>query len=241
MDTNFLTVHGFCPICEKSRSFHSKYDWLRDHLLCQGCGSIPRERALMHITATLYPQWRNLRIHESSPVNRGASKKLAAEARQYTPTQFSKKLALGAYHPLKRWRNEDLETQTFADESFDLVVTQDVFEHLFNPDAAFNEIARTLRPGGAHIFSVPIVNGRDQPSTVRAVRHPDGNIEHYAKPEYHGNPIDQSGSLVTIDWGYDIVDRIKASSGLDTEIYLLDALHLGIRAELLEILVTRKN
>ena len=61
------------------------------------------------------------------------------------------------------------------------------------------------------------------------------------KLEYQGNPIDQSGSLVTVDWGYDIVDRIKASSGLATEIYLLDADHLGIRAELLEILVTRKK
>lgn len=181
----------------------------------------------------LEPSLRHRQVPDSSSLaNAGEQSGVAQSKRAKNP---------GAYHPIKLWRDEDLEAQSFAVESFDLVVTQDVFEHLFNPDAAFDEIARTIRPGGAHIFSVPIVNGRDQPSTVRAVRHPDGNIEHYAKPEYHGNPIDQSGSLVTIDWGYDIVDRIKASSGLDTEIYLLDALHLGIRAELLEILVTRKN
>ena len=31
-------------------------------------------------------------------------------------------------------------------------------EHIFNPQSAFREIARTLKPGGAHIFTVPLIN-----------------------------------------------------------------------------------
>ena len=31
-------------------------------------------------------------------------------------------------------------------------------EHVFNPDKAFFEIARTLKQGGSHIFTVPIIN-----------------------------------------------------------------------------------
>jgi ubiquinone/menaquinone biosynthesis C-methylase UbiE len=46
------------------------------------------------------------------------------------------------------------EAQSFPAESFDIVVTQDVFENLFAPDRAIKEIARTLRPGGAHIMTV---------------------------------------------------------------------------------------
>ena len=168
------------------------------------------------------------------------SVKLASQAAAYTPSHFSADLALGVSHPTDGWQNEDLERQTFPDAHFDLVLTQDVMEHLFDPGAAFREIARTLRLGGAHIFTVPLVKGRKAASAPRATRSASGAIEHKAEPEYHGNPIDESGSLVTMDWGYDIVDHIRRSCALDTEIYRLDILHMGIRAELLEVLVTRK-
>jgi 2-polyprenyl-3-methyl-5-hydroxy-6-metoxy-1,4-benzoquinol methylase len=36
------------------------------------------------------------------------------------------------------------------------VITQDVMEHVFDPHHAFKEIARTLKPGGLHIFTTPI-------------------------------------------------------------------------------------
>ena len=47
---------------------------------------------------------------------------------------------------------EDLENMTFEDETVDLITTQDVFEHLFDPQRSFSEVARTLKPegGGQH-------------------------------------------------------------------------------------------
>jgi 2-polyprenyl-3-methyl-5-hydroxy-6-metoxy-1,4-benzoquinol methylase len=44
---------------------------------------------------------------------------------------------------------------TFADGTFDLIITQDVFEHVMQPAETFREIARVLKPGGAHIFTMP--------------------------------------------------------------------------------------
>lgn len=41
-------------------------------------------------------------------------------------------------------------------------------------------------------------------------------------------------------WGYDICDRIFQVTGLFTQIVYIDALELGIRAEYIEVLVTRK-
>ena len=41
--------------------------------------------------------------------------------------------------------------------SVDLHVTQDVLKHVFHPEKVFKKIARTLKPDGIHIFSVPIV------------------------------------------------------------------------------------
>jgi SAM-dependent methyltransferase len=135
-------------------------------------------------------------------------------------------------------RCENLEHLSFDDESFDLHVTQDVFEHLFDPAAAFREIARTLRPGGAHIFTTPLVR---EATRFCASLAPDGNVIHLIEPpEYHNNPISSEGSLVTVNWGYDITNFIFETSGLFTEIVFLDILEYGIRAECIEVLITRK-
>jgi len=67
-----------------------------------------------------------------------------------------------------------------------------------------------------------------------------GAVSHLENPVYHGNPIDAQGSLVTIDWGFDITDHIRNACGLDTEIIRIDDLSKGIRAEYIEVLVTTK-
>lgn len=45
----------------------------------------------------------------------------------------------------------------FADQSFDLVLCIEVFEHLFSPHLAAREILRVLRPGGRLVASTPNV------------------------------------------------------------------------------------
>ena len=191
----------------------------------------------MTVLRERFPDWRTLTIHESSPVNRGASKLFAAECPHYIPSQFFKEKPPGAM--VGRFRCENLEQLTFADESIDLHVTQDVFEHVLCPERAFMEIARTLKPGGAHIFTAPLVN-KDKPSKMRVEVDSTGAVAHLEPPEYHGNPIDSSGSLVTVDWGFDIRDHIAAACGLVTEIIRIDDLDSGIRAEYIEVLVTAK-
>jgi len=191
----------------------------------------------MAVIQQRFTQWRTLMIHESSPVNRGASKRLAKECRQYIPSQFFANQPLGTI--VGKHRCENLEQLTFADESIDLHVTQDVFEHVLRPARAFAEIARTLKPGGAHIFTVPLVN-QERPSKMRVEVDAGGAVSHLEPAVYHGSPIDARGSLVTIDWGFDIRDRIADACGLDTEIIRIDDLSKGIRAEYIETLVTSK-
>jgi hypothetical protein len=45
---------------------------------------------------------------------------------------------------------------------------------------------------------------------------------------------------VTVNWGYDITKFVFESSGLFTEIVFLDLLEFGIRAEYIEVLISRK-
>lgn len=215
-------------------------DWWRDDYRCTKCDSIPRERAVMYCIEKFCSQWRDLTIHESSPVpGRGASRRLKEEASGYVPTYYYQNIAAGEI--VNGVRCEDLENLSFEDESFDLHLTQDVFEHLFDPAAAFREIARTLRPGGMHVFTTPLVR-KNQPTRFCASLAPDGTVVHSIEPpEYHRNPTSSEGSLVTVNWGYDITNFVFETSGLFTEIVFLDILDCGIRAEYIEVLITRKS
>jgi SAM-dependent methyltransferase len=135
------------------------------------------------------------------------------------------------------FRCEDLEAQTFADGMFDLVITQDVFEHVLDPGRAFAEVTRTLKPGGAHVFSVPWYQGQD--TVVRAVRE-NGAVKHLLPPDYHVNPIDDRGSLVVTEWGRDFCDFIFQASGMMTTVFWMNDRSCGIVGEFLEVFVSRK-
>jgi SAM-dependent methyltransferase len=185
-----------------------------------------------------YPGWRSLKVHESSPCGRGVSVKVKNECPGYVASHFYPNFPKGTMHP-QGFRCEDLENLTFPSRSFDLVITQDVMEHVLNPTRAFAEIARTLKAGGAHIFTVPLVN-KARASEVRAKRDSDGSIVHLQPPEYHENPVSSEGSLVITYWGYDICEFIFKASGLYTTIVYIDDISRGIRAELIEVLVSKK-
>jgi len=191
----------------------------------------------MHVIETFFPNWKELTIHESSPANRGASVRLSGQCKNYIGSQYfphkNPSPLIGAV------RYENLEALTFPDESIDLHVTQDVMEHVFDPSKVFREIARTLKPGGAHVFTVPLVN-TDKPSKRRARRSENGQIEHIEPAKHHINPISNEGSLVTIDWGYDICTHIFHACRLFTQMVYIDDLSKGIRANYIEVMVTMK-
>jgi GT2 family glycosyltransferase/glycosyltransferase involved in cell wall biosynthesis len=230
---------GWCPICEQATTFSATERWLRDHYLCERCHSLPRERALMVALQTRFPDWRRLRIHESPPELRGLSAKLARECPGYVASQYDPATPFGTLEPGGRWRSEDLERQSFDSGSFDVVITQDVFEHIFDTDAAFREVQRTLRPGGAHLLTTPLVRG-EAASRRRAERAADG-VRHLEPPEFHGNPMSADGSLVTWDWGYDIVEQIRACTGDEARRIMVPIPALGMVAAYLDVIVVERG
>lgn len=50
-----------------------------------------------------------------------------------------------------------IENNTFKDNSFDMVCLWDVLEHLCDPNAAVQEVARLLKPGGTVLINYPDV------------------------------------------------------------------------------------
>jgi SAM-dependent methyltransferase len=222
---------GFCPICGLTM-FHARGPWLRDEYLCERCKSIPRQRALISILGQVAPDWPERTIFESSPSG-PASSLIAQRCRNYTPSQYFEGVPSGTY--VDKFRREDLRCLTLPDNSVDLVVTSDVFEHVINPGPAFREITRVLRNGGLHVFTVPIF---ERPHTV--VRVADDGTELMA-PDYHGNPIDDGRSLVVREWGNDILDFIEAEAGTPTRRYTPYSWRLGIRGQMTDVLVSQKG
>jgi SAM-dependent methyltransferase len=185
-----------------------------------------------------YPNWRQLAIHESSPCDSGASRALKRNCERYRASQLFVGRPLGS--TISGFSNQDLENQTFEDECFDLVVTQDVLEHIYDPARAFREICRTLKVGGAHIFSVPIVN-RFSKTEIWAEKDERGQPHFLRTAEFHGNPVDEHGSPVTMHWGFDIVDFVRDCTDMETEIEDRYDLELGLSARYLEIFVSKKR
>jgi SAM-dependent methyltransferase len=227
---------GFCNICERHTIFFEFSDWLRDNYKCQYCGSIPRNRALVNALDTFYPDWRELNIHESSPGG-PVSVFLSKKAKHYSSSHYYEDVPRGSYQGTHR--SEDLTQLTFNDKEFDVFITSDVFEHVFNPGKAFEEIARVLKPGGAHIFTMPWYPGLKH--SLERAELKNGEIVYLQEAVYHGNPIDNSGSLVTRDWGADFCDYIYNASELYTTVYLKKDRKLGLEAELLEVFISRKQ
>lgn len=231
---------GYCPICEKEVIFFAEEKWFRDYLICPSCNSIPRERALFKVITDYFPNYRELKIHESSPGGRGATIKLHHECNGYSASHYYPNISEGLINPKSGFRCENLENLTFPDNSFDIFITQDVMEHIFNTEKAFKEIARVLKPGGAHIFTVPLIN-KTKRTERWASKAESGEVLYHHEPEYHGNPVDARGSLVTMHWGYDIANYIIETTKMPTIIIMIDNIDFGIRAEYIDVVVSWKT
>ncbi len=230
------SVHsGFCPICERRTLFFKRGDWWRDQYHCSRCLSIPRHRAIVHVLQEFIPHYRTLRIHESSPSG-PTFRKFSSECPYYVPTQFFPNIPSGAMH--RGFRCEDLAKQSFDDESFDIVITQDVLEHLLEPVESLKEICRTLKPGGVHIFTVPWYYWQD---TKIRVQKTNNGTKYLTEPDYHGNPVDEQGSLVVTEWGKDLIDTIYESCKMTTTAIRIVDKRIGVEAKFIEVFISRKT
>jgi SAM-dependent methyltransferase len=129
---------------------------------------------------------------------------------------------------IKDIRHEDVENLSFPDEALDLIVSNDVFEHVPNPAKAFSECARVLKSGGVMLTTIPFYIKNDK--SITRAKKIDKLLEHVLPPSYHGNPVSANGSLVFTDFGWDVLKEMQAAgfSDVSVEIYAsVELCHLG--------------
>ena len=208
--------HGRCSICGEDVRFEIEEGFSLREAACPACGSSMRSRDLAKaIVETFCPDsaaplaeslgcLENLSIYESQAC--GAIHRCLRGLPHYVCSEYLDGILPGSTDE-RDMRCEDMEKLTFEDNSFDLVITQDVFEHVKNPYKGFMEARRVLKPGGVHVFTIPFHEGRD---TVRRAASEDGEDIFHLPPVYHGDPLREAGSLVYTDFGEDITHRLKS-------------------------------
>lgn len=59
------------------------------------------------------------------------------------------------HYPYCEYRNGNIQNLPFADNTFDFILTTEVFEHLPDPETALSEIRRVAKPRAYLVISVP--------------------------------------------------------------------------------------
>lgn len=187
----------------------------REAFVCQNCFSLARMEALGRVILKRFggngeqslremvDNVAALDVYEIGYV--GPIQEVFAKTSHFVRSEYFDDVPCGETGP-SGVRCEDVTCLTFADDSFDLVISQDVFEHVPNPEKGFSEVARVLRSGGAHIFTAP--QSTHLAKSVTRARIRKGEIEHILPPEYHGDPIRAEGALVFTDFGVDIAAMV---------------------------------
>lgn len=111
------------------------------------------------------------------------------------------------------------QATSFPSDSFDLILSTEVFEHIPDPYRAHAELLRVLRPGGAHVFTVPYAPALYE-DIVKAHLAPNGSIMFHGAPEYHGDPIRKEGIPVFTIFAQEMTDRLCRLG------YLVKVMHL---------------
>ena len=180
----------------------------RESMACPECGCTFRLRQLARAIAAVYGGQESLRHAVAQPAFQALQ---VAEINSCGGIHgFIKHLPnlhyseYGSNEP--GVRDEDLMALTYEDNSMDLVLTSETLEHIPDPARSLSEIYRVLKPGGWHIFTIPV---RWTTDTVTRARLKGGTVELAKEASYHG--AGQDDYLVFTEFGRQAVSLIEAA------------------------------
>ncbi|MCS6990022.1 MAG: class I SAM-dependent methyltransferase [Chloroherpetonaceae bacterium] len=240
---------GKCAICGK-RSLFLVFETrearhFRERLHCVFCKSVSRNRHVAKEILSVFgrkensiqeakPFLKTLKIYSASSGD-ALHRTLGDGNPNFVASEYFPDVPIGATKNGVSCQN--LESLTFESEAFDLVITEDVLEHVADFEKAFSEIHRVLKRGGYHVFTVPLL--LDAPTLERATLE-NGIVKHLLPPEYHGDPI-RGEILAFRTFGYDIFERL-AKFGFEAKLsqtFYQDTLRYAIADS--HVIVSRKR
>ena len=213
-----ISYPGRCQVCRKRVNLliDNQYSEsprkvnFRERMVCPFCGLNNRQREIARLVTDRVPGDARVYITEQvTPMYQYLSRQFVhlTGSEYMGPDIPGGKICEGGVI------HEDLTALSFADETIDCVISNDVFEHVSDIDRALEEIYRVLKAGGMLYATFPMNFHQEQ--TVKRAEMVDGTILHRQEPAYHGNPVSEEGSLVFYDYGMDFFSRIRKAGFSD--------------------------
>ena len=217
---------GTCSVCGRQTVFAHTGGSIRESFRCAQCRASLRQRGQAYAVVDLYaedaqclealcrePGFRALRVYE--PGLAGPFREYLAGLPHYVQSYYWDDLALGETRD--GIVNQDLQSLTFQDGSFDLVITSDLMEHVRRPYAGFAEIRRVLKVGGRHVFTIPVAVPMASKTVSRVDTTTDTDIP--LLPARYHIAGDGGRSLVYTDFGKDLLADLR-EIGFETSVHI---------------------
>ena len=216
--------HGRCSVCGAETRF-VRNSWVlprelasvapagfadRESQFCGSCGSSLRVRILADVLLEHYA---------------GEARSIAGlvEEESFRLLDIAELNSIGRMHPLlaplprlmhSEYPEQDIQALTYPDASFDLVLTSETLEHIPDFRQALTETRRVLRPGGRHIFTVPL-----DPRLERTRSREGMTPMHHGRG---GGPFAlvtrRNDMLAYTDFGLDVPDLLR-EAGFEAEVH----------------------
>ena len=214
-----FALDGYCAVCMKSTTFHvdSQYafsdaegnlypNW-RERLVCRYCELNNRTRASIHLFQQECHPPKNAQIYiteQTTPLFSWISHNYSS----VIGSEFLNAHLQSGFISSTGIRHESLANLSFPDESFDFILSFDVFEHIPDYKIAISECFRVLKDGGKMIFSVPF-HFESEDNIVLAKVLSNGSVDYLMEPEYHGDPLNSNGCLCFYHFGWNLLSEFQ--------------------------------
>ena len=225
---------GQCAVCGHVGRFvrEASIASIRENYRCGACKASLRYREQARLVVEYFAregsenvadlakegEFRTLRIYEPGMI--GPFRRILGRLPCYHTSFLWTNVPRGEYR--RGVQCQDLMHLTYDDDYFDLVISSDIFEHVRRPFEGFREVDRVLKPGGFHIFSIPVKIPMPAETVFRVDTSDDEDV--FVLPaHYHGAPFGGQ-SLVYTDFGADMA-TIMARDGIDLRMEGGEATH----------------
>jgi hypothetical protein len=226
----FNNCQAHCTICDHRGSLFFEMPDLklrrehgiglfRETLQCKSCGSTMRQRTLALVLKKVLlehfgisgstlrdavARGDGLALWDTdafSPLSAIVSSGRLSVLSKFVPSEpFGAELAAKTF-------NIDLQKISFPSNSYDVILSSDVMEHIRDDSSAHAEIFRCLKPGGAYIFTVPY--NEDKARTTFLIQTSSERDLFLGLPHFHGDPI-KGGILAYRIYGRELINQLES-------------------------------